>query len=173
MHKDLHPAGGQVEEAASLNDFKTLVHQGCRVDGNPLAHLPRGMIERLLDGNGGELRFGSPQERAAGGGEPDALDFLAAPAAQTLVHRVVFTIDGEQGLALLSGLGSQEFPGHDEAFFIGQTHRFAGAHCFVGGLASGHAYDSANYKIGVRVRGNGDCAGGAAEDLDTVESYGL
>ena len=59
-----------------------------------------GWFERLFDGDGGEFRGRSVQEGAAGRGQPDALDFFHASAAQALVDGVVFAVDGQQRLAL-------------------------------------------------------------------------
>ncbi len=43
-------AGGQVEEAAGLDDLEALVHHGGGVDGDALAHDPGGVLEGLLRG---------------------------------------------------------------------------------------------------------------------------
>ena len=41
-------AGGEVEEAAGLDDLEALVHHGGGVDGDALAHDPGGVLEGLL-----------------------------------------------------------------------------------------------------------------------------
>src|SRR5881394_4459981 len=56
---------GYVEQTAGLYDLEALVHQGGGIDRDAVAHLPRGMVQRLLDGDVGELGFGSVQNWAA------------------------------------------------------------------------------------------------------------
>jgi hypothetical protein len=63
------------------------------------------MIQRLLDGDIGELRFWGIQKWPAGRGEPDAADLVHAASAKALVDGVVFAVDGEERLAVASGFG--------------------------------------------------------------------
>src|ERR1700691_2539999 len=104
MHHYANTVGGQVEQAASLNDFEALIHQGSGIDGDAASHFPGGMIQRLLDGDGGKLCLGGIQERSAGSSQPDALDFLHAAAAQALMDGVVLTIDRQKRFALATRL---------------------------------------------------------------------
>ena len=115
----------QVEQTASLNDLKSLVHQGGRVNGDALAHLPRGMVQRLLDRDVGKIRLWRVKERSAGSGQPDALDFFHPAATQALVDGIVLAVDGQQRLALAAGLGGDQFSGGDQAFLVGQADCFA------------------------------------------------
>ena len=59
MHDDADLLGRQVEEAAGFDDLEAFVHQGRGVDGDAVAHVPRGMIEGLRDGDIGEVGFWS------------------------------------------------------------------------------------------------------------------
>src|SRR5215831_3884415 len=93
-HADL--VGRHVEQAARFDYLETLVHQRGRVDRNALAHLPSGMVESLLDGDAGEVAPRSVQEGPARRGKPDAMDFVAAPAPQALMDRVVLAVDGQK-----------------------------------------------------------------------------
>src|SRR5215831_18540596 len=95
-----HFRGRQVKESACLDDFKALVHESSRINCDAAAHLPRWMVERLLDGNRCKFRARGVEKRPAGSCKPDALDFLHAAAAETLVDGVVFAVDGKQRLAL-------------------------------------------------------------------------
>src|ERR1035441_9228178 len=43
MHNDLHAIGRDLEQAAGLDHLETLIHQCCRVYGDPSSHFPGGM----------------------------------------------------------------------------------------------------------------------------------
>ena len=147
QHADL--VGRHIEETARFDHLEAFVHQGCRIDGDALAHLPGGMIERLLHGNVGEVAARRVEKRTAGGGQPDALDFVAAAAAHALVNGVVLAVDGQQRLALAAGFGGDEIAGGDQAFLVGQADGLAGLDRFVGGFQSGDADDGADHEVGV------------------------
>src|SRR4029077_13379704 len=132
-----------VEEGASFDDFETLVHQGGGVDGDALAHFPGRVVQRLLYGDGGEFGFGSFEEGATGGGEPDALDFVHAAAAEALVDGIMFAINGKERLAGPAGGGGDQLAGSDQALFVGEADGLAGFDSFVGGFETGDAHDGA------------------------------
>src|SRR6202051_5247167 len=73
MHNDVHAIRWNIEQAAGLDHLETLVHQGGRINGDSLSHLPGGMIECLLHGDRAKLRLRRVQKRAARGCQPDAL----------------------------------------------------------------------------------------------------
>ncbi len=162
--------GRQVEQAAGLDHFEAFVHQGRGIDGDAAPHLPGGMIQGLVNGDRGKFCLRSVQERSAGSGEPDALDFLHASAAQALMNGIVFAVDGQKRLALAAGLGGDQFSRGDKTFFVRQANGFSGAHGFVGGFESGHAYDGADYEIRFGMGGHAHASGGAVGDFDA--SYG-
>src|SRR3712207_8327767 len=56
MYHDLHGRGREAEQPAGFDHFKALVHQRSRINRDALAHLPSGMIQRLLRCNVFELR---------------------------------------------------------------------------------------------------------------------
>src|SRR5579863_87892 len=163
MHDDLHLVWRQVEKPASLNHLEALVHQRSRVNGDAPPHLPGRMVERLLHGDGIELRARSAQKRPAGSRQPDALDFLHAPATQALMHRVVLAVDRQQRLALLTRLGSDQLSGGDQAFLVGEANNLAGANRLVSGLEPGDSDDGADHKIDLGMSRDSDGARGTVD----------
>src|ERR1035437_10345090 len=68
------------------------------------------MVQRLLDGDRRKDRMGRIEKRPTRGRQPYAVNFVHAPAAQALMHRVVLAVDGEQRLALAASLGCDQLP---------------------------------------------------------------
>ena len=73
-----------------------------------------------------KLRLRGVQEWPARGGQPDALDFLHAAAAQALVHRIVLTVDWQERFALAARFRGDQLAGGHQAFFIGQPDGLSG-----------------------------------------------
>ena len=92
-HLDLR--GRQIEKPASFDDFESLVHQSCRINGDPLPHFPVRMIERLLHSDVAEFRLWGVQEWATGSCQPHRCDFSETASTHALVDRVVFAVDWE------------------------------------------------------------------------------
>src|SRR5271167_905194 len=88
--------GREVKEAAGLDDLKALVEHGGRVDGDPPAHVPGGVLERLRDGDVGETGERQGTEWPSRGRQPDTANLGAAAAPHALMNGVVFGIDGQQ-----------------------------------------------------------------------------
>jgi len=130
------------------------------------------VVEGLLDRDGGKFGLGSAQERASGGRKPDAFDLVHATAAKALVDRIVLAVDGQQGLGLTAGFGGDELAGDDQAFLIGQSHRFAGFDRFVGGFESGDADDGADHEIDIGLGCDADGSCGAMNNFGFGESGG-
>ena len=61
-------------------------------------------------------------------------------AAQTLVHGVVFAVDGEKFAAGFFCGGHDQFAGGDENFFVGERDGFAEFYGFVGGFQADHTH---------------------------------
>ena len=64
-------------------------------------------------------------------GPPEAVSQMrstssGAPAAHALMDGVMFAVDGEQRLALLAGLGGDQFAGGDQAFLVGKAESLSG-----------------------------------------------
>src|SRR3954453_15764148 len=156
----------QAEETAGFDDFEPFVHQRGGIDSDALAHLPGGMIERLLNGDGIEGRDRRPQEGAAGGSQPDGFYFVHPPAAHAFVDSIVFAVDGKQRFALLERFGGDQFAGSDQTFFVRQADGLACSDCFVSGFESGHANDGTDHKINFWMSGNAYRAGAAVQDFD-------
>ena len=111
-------------------------------------------------------------------GPPDAVsqirsNLFHASATQALMDRIVFAVDGQQGLALTASLGGDQFSGGNQAFFVGQANRFASAYGFVGGFESGHADDRADYEIYVRMSRDSHGSRCSVNDFDFVCSGGF
>ena len=56
MHNHLHFRGRQIKQAARLDDLEAFVHQGSGINGDALAHLPSGVIQRFFHRDIGKLR---------------------------------------------------------------------------------------------------------------------
>ena len=124
-------------------------------------------------GDGREFGFGSVQERAARGGEPDAFDFVHAAAAEALVDGVMFAVDRKQGLASFASGGGDEFAGGNQTFFVGEADGLSGFDGFVSSFEPGDADDGADYEIDVGMGGDFDCASAAVDDFDFGEAVGF
>ena len=166
-------AGGEVEEAAGLDDLEAFVHHGGRVDGDALAHDPGGMFEGLLWGDVFEVGQGGVAEGAARCGEPDLLHFGCGAAAQALVDGVVLGVDGKEGYVVLPGGGEDELACGYEALFVGEADGLAGADCGVGGFESGYAYDCGDYEVDLGQCGDVDGACGAVDDFNAGDGCGF
>ena len=126
MHQYLHLRWGDVNQTASFDYFESLVHQGGGVDGNPPAHAPGRMIERLLHRDGRKLRFGSVEERATGCSEPDAAHFVHASVGDTQSREsepLTITVDElakKEDLTKIEILHA-DIQGHEYAMLLGTT----------------------------------------------------
>src|SRR5205807_2656085 len=70
------------------------------------------------------------------------------------MHRIVFTIDGQQRLALPAGLGRDQLSGRHQAFFVREADRLAGFDGFVRCLEFGHAESAPANRAGRTQDGN-------------------
>src|SRR5215469_12022312 len=172
MHSDLHLRGGQVEEAACLDDLESFVQHRRRVDGDALAHDPCRVLERLRRRDVFELGEWCVAERAARGGEPDLADLARLASAEALVDGVVLAVDGQEAYAAFAGGGQDEIAGSDEALLVGEPDGLTGEHRGVGGLESGDTDDGGDDEAGLGERGDADGACGAVDDL-SGDSGGL
>ena len=68
VDRDLDPGGGEIEEAAGLDDLEALVHHGGGIDGDALPHDPGGVLEGLLRGDAVKVGEWRVAEGASGGG---------------------------------------------------------------------------------------------------------
>ena len=84
------------------------------------------MLERLSDRDLGQTVERRAQERPAGSGQDDFIDVGASIALQALKDRAVLAIDGQEPHALFFGRFDEDFAGHDQGFFVGQSDFFAG-----------------------------------------------
>src|SRR6202453_1224832 len=141
MDNYCHPRGRHMKQSTSLNHFESFVHQSRGVDGNAFAHLPRGMIERLLDRDGTELRRWSVQEWASGGGQPDALHLLHLATMKALMDGVMLAVDGQQRRTLFPSFGGDQLAGRNQAFLIGYTDGLSRLNPFQGRLKPTHAHE--------------------------------
>ena len=112
--------GRHREQMMRLDQLEALVHQARGIDGDLRPHRPIGMAQRLLGRGGVDLRARPGAERAARGGEDDALDVLAAAGAERLEDRVVLGIDRQHGGAGLGRRAHEQAAGADQALFVGE-----------------------------------------------------
>ena len=96
-----------------------------------------------------ERRQIAAQERAARGGEDDALHLLVAAAADGLVHGVVLGVDGEDLAAVLARGARHDVAGGDEHFLVGDADALAGAQRGVHRRDAGRADDGGDDGIGI------------------------
>ena len=105
MNHDIDLFRRDIKQPTRFDDFQSFVHQRCRIDGDPLAHLPNGMFQSLLGRNVSKLLDRCFTKWPTRGGQDQAPDFILSPRPQALIHRAVFTIDGNNcRAALFSGL---------------------------------------------------------------------
>ncbi len=136
-HVDLVRA--HVKEPVRLDDLKAFVHERCRVNGDPAAHAPVGMRQRLLRRGRGHFGEGSLSKRAARGGQDEPLDLGVLAGAQTLMDRVVLAIDGKQFDIGLAGGGHHDFTRRDKDFFIRKRDLLS---CFYGRIRGFEAHNA-------------------------------
>src|ERR1700751_5932535 len=86
VHEHIKLVGSEREQVMGFDQFETLVHQRCRIDGYFRSHRPARMFERLLDRDFADGVGRPGAEWAAGGREHDAPDVLAAAGAERLEY---------------------------------------------------------------------------------------
>src|SRR5258708_40357437 len=89
MNDDIDFFGRQPEEPMRLDHFETLVHQGCGIDSDLVAHPPGRMIERTFDRNLIEAICRQLAKRPARGGKDNSLYGFRRTALNTLKDRVM------------------------------------------------------------------------------------
>src|SRR5579871_4188247 len=92
MNNHFHLARRHVKKSACLDDLKSLIHERGGIDGDPLSHLPGGMIQGLFHRDGSKLRGRSVAEGTTRSGKPYPRDFVHTPAAHALVYSVMFAV---------------------------------------------------------------------------------
>ena len=120
VHDDVDAVVGDAEEVVGLHDLEALVHQRGRVDGDLAAHRPRRVVERLLDGDVGQLGARAAAERAARGGDRHALQRAGRHAVQQVVQRGVLGVDRQQPRARGLGELGDELAADDQRLLVGQ-----------------------------------------------------
>src|SRR5258708_7007521 len=96
MNEHVHLIGREIEEPAGFNDLETLVGHGRGVDGDAIAHLPGGMIQRLPDRPRFQFMYWRPAEWTAASRQNELADFGMFASAHALMHAVVLAIHGQQ-----------------------------------------------------------------------------
>ena len=165
MHDHLHLRGLHVEEPAGLDDFEALVHQGGGVDGDLGAHLPRGVIERVLDGDGGKALLGRLAEGAAGSREEDPVHLSTLVALETLKDGAVLGANGEERHLAPARRGRHETARHDERLLVGNGHGLAGFEGGHGRQEPRPAHDGGEHHVGVDLAREGLEPARAGQDL--------
>ena len=98
----VHLAHRDVEQPARLDHLQAFVEERGRIDRDLPAHVPGGMLQRLLDGDLGELRFGSALRETVRRDAVRMMPHEAAPAraVQALENGVVLAVHGQHAHAL-------------------------------------------------------------------------
>ena len=152
VHDDVDALVRRAEEVVGLDELEALVHQRRRVDRDLAAHRPRGVLERLLDGDALELRAAAAAERAAAGGEHELVDRPRPLGGDELVQRRVLGVDGDDLRA--GGLGQlrHELAADDERLLVGQREVDALAERRHRRAQAGRADQRVEHEVGARTR---------------------
>ena len=113
------------KQPSSLDDFKALVHQGCRIHADLGTHFPSGVIDGLLWGDAAHLLATPPKERPPRGREDDPLQAVAVFALETLPNGIRLAVQRQHGPPTALGLLQNQPAGHDQGLLIGHGHNFA------------------------------------------------
>src|SRR3954454_21299310 len=105
-----------------IDYLEALVGERRRVSSDLPAHVPRRMSECLVGCHVLPLVAGAAAERAAAGGEDEALGLAELSA---LEERGVFAVDGDQVAVAAQPRLEGELPGCDEALLVGERERDA------------------------------------------------
>ena len=126
LDNDLDLILRQTEEPRGLDQLKTLVHQGSRVDRDLGTHIPVGVLEGIRLRLGAQLLGAHTEERPAGGGQQDLFQrFGAVLILQALEDGAVLTVHRQQvDTVFLDGIGHQMSAG-DKALLVGQRQIMA------------------------------------------------
>ena len=107
-------------------------------------------------------------------GPPDAVSQMNLTSwradAHALVHGVVLAVDGQNWDVALAGGGGEDFARGYHAFLVGQADGLAGENRGVGGFESGHSDNGRDHEVRLRMRGAGNCAFAAMDDVDARDS---
>ena len=103
------------------------------------------MRERLFYGYSGQLFRGEISKRAAARSQNNPFDGFPLPGLQTLKDRAMLAIDRQNLRAGASGQFHYQRSGHDQGFFIGQSHSFSGLHRCPGALQSSGPNNRCNH----------------------------
>ena len=93
MHDDFNISRFEIEQPASLNDLKSLIHERGGVHRDALPHLPRWVVQGLGGRNVRHLRDRGVPKRTAGRSENQLHRLGSAPGPQALVGAVVLAIN--------------------------------------------------------------------------------
>ena len=166
---------GHAEQVVRLDELEPLVHERGRVDGDLRPHGPVGMSERLLRGDGGQLRGRAAAERAARSRQEKLLERarraggrgvragLPPARGDALEERAVLAVHGQDGQAAAAGGVQDERPAGHHALLVGQRERGSGLERRHGGAQSGGADHSVQHRERRSV--GGGALGGAGDEL--------
>ena len=94
MYHDLDLIRGQIEEPLCLNEFQSLIHQRCRVNGDLVAHAPVRVIQCICNSDIFQFRTSLSEERPAGCSQNDLVQLFPAISLQALEDGGVFAVHG-------------------------------------------------------------------------------
>jgi len=96
MDHYVHLDGRKSKQPARLNHFEALVHEGSAIDGNPVAHAPGWVIERLFRSDGGKRFAWRVAKGAARSGQDEARKPGPGYPPQALMGAVMFAVHGQE-----------------------------------------------------------------------------
>ena len=117
VYDHIHVVDRHVEELVSLDDLEALVHERRGVHRDLGAHRPRGVGQRLLDGDTFEVFELAATERAAAGGQQYSRETSGAPVdlarTKALVDRTMLGVH-RHDLGARGPLSPHYRPGGDQ-----------------------------------------------------------
>src|SRR6516164_3615345 len=152
MDQDVNLLRFQSEQPMSFDDLQPLVHERCRIDGDPSSHLPYRMLEGLHGSYGIELSSRGAEEGAAGARQNQTAHLVTFAGSKALMNRAVLTVDGKDLHSPLPRHSHHQFAGNNQNLFISQAYRLTSPNRLKRRFQAGHALGSGNYEIHVGKR---------------------
>ena len=137
-----------------FQDFEALVHHGCGIDGNLLAHAPHRVIERIGNGDGFKLLDRPFAERSAGGRNLEEFHFFFGATGKALENGAMFGINRRnEGFRIFGEFIPNDRARHDHRLFVGERHMFAMFDSGNGREAAHGTHQGVDDDVGFRIGG--------------------
>ncbi len=165
VHDDVDALVRDAEQMVGLDDLEALVHQRRRVDRDLAAHLPRRVLERLIDRDVLQLGARASAKGSARCGQHELLDGPRPLARQQLVQRRVLGVDGQDLRAGRLGERHHKLAADDERLLVGEREVDALAERRDRRAEAGRADERVEHEVGVGLEHQLDEPLGARQHL--------